>query len=193
VACLWPFAPTTACPSPVQCSRCGGSGSSRDRTYQAGPSTAERPLRVHAPHAQNETTPPDANGMQQQERFDAFLREFNAECPHEALDMHCPAECYTASTGAVPACQNCPRRPVRHEVVTHVLGTTCYRCLRAGHIERLAEREELGSNLLHTTRRSESGCRSGPAAHLILAPPQGLQEANGLPGPLGTLCPAFSS
>src|SRR5258705_5413537 len=26
-----------------------------------------------------------------------------------------------------------PRQPVRHEVVTHVLGTTCYLCLRAGH------------------------------------------------------------
>lgn len=25
-----------------------------------------------------------------------------------------------------------PRQPVRHEVVTHVLGTTCYQCLRAG-------------------------------------------------------------
>ena len=25
-----------------------------------------------------------------------------------------------------------PRQPVRHEVVTHVLGTTCYLCLRAG-------------------------------------------------------------
>src|SRR5204862_8142866 len=24
------------------------------------------------------------------------------------------------------------RQPVRHEVVTHVLGTTCYLCLRAG-------------------------------------------------------------
>jgi hypothetical protein len=26
-----------------------------------------------------------------------------------------------------------PRQPVRHEVVTHVLGTLCYPCLRAGH------------------------------------------------------------
>jgi hypothetical protein len=25
-----------------------------------------------------------------------------------------------------------PRQPVRHQVVTHVLGTFCYRCLRAG-------------------------------------------------------------
>src|SRR5499427_3389884 len=37
------------------------------------------------------------NSLQQQERFDSFLREFNAERPHEALAMKCPAELYTAS------------------------------------------------------------------------------------------------
>jgi hypothetical protein len=35
--------------------------------------------------------------LQQQARFDAFLREFNAERPHEALAMKCPAELYVAS------------------------------------------------------------------------------------------------
>ena len=35
---------------------------------------------------------------QQQDRFSAFLREFNGERPHEALDMKCPAELYTALT-----------------------------------------------------------------------------------------------
>ena len=29
--------------------------------------------------------------------FDVFVREFNTERPHEALDMKCPAELYTAS------------------------------------------------------------------------------------------------
>ena len=33
----------------------------------------------------------------QQARFDAFVREFNVERPHEALAMRCPAEFYTAS------------------------------------------------------------------------------------------------
>ena len=35
--------------------------------------------------------------QQQQERFDAFIREFNTERPHEALDMKCPAEFCTTS------------------------------------------------------------------------------------------------
>jgi transposase InsO family protein len=34
---------------------------------------------------------PGFNTLQQQERFDAFVQEFNAERPHEALDMKCPA------------------------------------------------------------------------------------------------------
>ena len=38
------------------------------------------------------------NSLQQQARFDAFLHEFNAERPHEALAMKCPAELYAAST-----------------------------------------------------------------------------------------------
>jgi hypothetical protein len=37
------------------------------------------------------------NCLQQQGRFDVFLHEFNAERPHEALAMKCPAELYSAS------------------------------------------------------------------------------------------------
>src|SRR5205085_4622277 len=35
--------------------------------------------------------------LQQQARFDDFVAEFNHERPHEALDMKCPADCYTPS------------------------------------------------------------------------------------------------
>jgi hypothetical protein len=34
------------------------------------------------------------NSLQQQARFDDFVREFNTERPHEALDMQTPAELY---------------------------------------------------------------------------------------------------
>ena len=143
------------------------------------------------------TRPPGSNSLQQQDRFDAFVHEFNTERPHEALGMKCPAQLYTASPRRydglpeltypfhdrdilVTACgrlclhrkrintQACwpvkssasrksttafgspascatisdtrpgaenpatSRQPVRHEVVTHVLGTTCHLCVRAG-------------------------------------------------------------
>ena len=37
------------------------------------------------------------NSLQQQARFDDFVREFNTERPHEALAMKTPAELYTPS------------------------------------------------------------------------------------------------
>src|SRR5437016_13704730 len=41
------------------------------------------------------TRPAGMHSLQQQSKFDDFLEEFNNECPHEALDMKCPAEVYT--------------------------------------------------------------------------------------------------
>ena len=59
---------------------------------------AERAPRAHAPHPQAETTrPPGGNILQQQGRFDAFVSEFNAERPHEALQMRCPGQLYSPS------------------------------------------------------------------------------------------------
>ena len=37
------------------------------------------------------------NSLQQQARFDDFVKEFNEERPHEALDMKPPAEVYNPS------------------------------------------------------------------------------------------------
>jgi transposase InsO family protein len=37
------------------------------------------------------------NVLQQQDRFDKFVSEFNEERPHEALDMKTPAEIYAPS------------------------------------------------------------------------------------------------
>ena len=50
------------------------------------------------PSRRKQPAPPGFNSLQQQDRFDAFLGEFNAERPHEALGMKCPAELYAAST-----------------------------------------------------------------------------------------------
>ena len=42
------------------------------------------------PSRQETTRPPAMNTLQQQARFDAFVNEFNAERPHEALGMKPP-------------------------------------------------------------------------------------------------------
>ena len=54
--------------------------------------------RMHLTLKKEATRPPDFSSLQQQERFDDFVREFSDERPHEALDMKCPAEIYLASS-----------------------------------------------------------------------------------------------
>ncbi len=52
---------------------------------------------MHLTLKQEATRPAGANILQQQGKFDAFIEEFNTERPHEALEMKCPADVYTAS------------------------------------------------------------------------------------------------
>ena len=54
--------------------------------------------RMHLTLKREATRPAGANILQQQAKFDDFIEEFNNERPHEALQMKCPAERYTAST-----------------------------------------------------------------------------------------------
>ncbi|MCM0606581.1 MAG: transposase [Xanthomonadaceae bacterium] len=50
------------------------------------------------------TTRPAANNLfQQQERFDRFIREYNDERPHEALNMKTPASVWTQPNRKMPA------------------------------------------------------------------------------------------
>jgi hypothetical protein len=69
-----------------------------ERIKPGHPQQNGRHERMHLTLKKEATRPPGFNSLQQQERFDAFVREFNAERPHEALDMKCLAELYRAST-----------------------------------------------------------------------------------------------
>ena len=68
-----------------------------ERIKPGHPQQNGRHERMHLTLKKEATRPPGLNSLQQQARFDAFVREFNAERPHEALAMRCPAEFYTAS------------------------------------------------------------------------------------------------
>jgi transposase InsO family protein len=72
-------------------------GISIERIKPGHPQQNGRHERMHLTLKKEATRPPGLNSLQQQARFDAFVREFNAERPHEALAMRCPAEFYTAS------------------------------------------------------------------------------------------------
>jgi transposase InsO family protein len=68
-----------------------------ERIKPGHPQQNGRHERMHLTLKKEATRPPGFNSLQQQARFDAFLREFNVERPHEALDMKYPAELYSAS------------------------------------------------------------------------------------------------
>lgn len=71
-----------------------------ERIRPGNPHENGRHERMHRTLKAETTRPPGMNALQQQARFDAFVSEFNAERPHEAIGMKVPAELYTASSRA---------------------------------------------------------------------------------------------
>jgi len=68
-----------------------------ERIRPGHPQQNGRHERMHLTLKKEATRPAGANLLQQQAKFDTFLEEFNNERPHEALNMKCPAEIYSAS------------------------------------------------------------------------------------------------
>jgi transposase InsO family protein len=68
-----------------------------ERIEPGHPEQNGRHERMHRTLKQETTRPARANSFAQQEVFDAFVAEFNANRPHEALKMRPPAEVYTPS------------------------------------------------------------------------------------------------
>jgi transposase InsO family protein len=68
-----------------------------ERIKPGHPQQNGRHERMHLTLKQEATRPASTNFLQQQGRFDAFVREFNDERPHQALGMKMPAEVYAAS------------------------------------------------------------------------------------------------
>jgi len=69
-----------------------------ERIQPGHPQQNGRHERMHRTLKQETARPPDMNALQQQDRFDRFVSEFNEERPHEALDMKMPAELYAPSS-----------------------------------------------------------------------------------------------
>jgi transposase InsO family protein len=68
-----------------------------ERIKLGHPQQNGRHERMHLTLKKETTRPPGANSLQQQAKFDNFVREFNRERPHEALDMKCAAGVYVPS------------------------------------------------------------------------------------------------
>ena len=68
-----------------------------ERIKPGNPQQNGRHERMHLTLKKEATRPPGMNSLQQQARFDEFVKEFNEERPHEAIDMKRPAELYAPS------------------------------------------------------------------------------------------------
>ena len=97
-----------------------------ERIRPAHPEENGRHERMHRTLKAETTRPARANLLQQQERFDAFVEEFNHARPHEALDMKRPGEIYVASRRAHPAQLPEPEYPMHDDAL---------RVNRHGHLQ----------------------------------------------------------
>jgi hypothetical protein len=101
-------------------------GISVERIKPGHPQQNGRHERMHLTLKKEATRPARSNLFQQQAKFDEFIEEFNYERPHEALEMKCPAELYTASPRPYKGLQE-PDYPFHDQTV---LVTACGRlCL----------------------------------------------------------------
>lgn len=73
-----------------------------ERIRPAHPEDNGRHERMHRTLKFDTAKPPRANLLQQQERFDEFVEEFNFDRPHEALAMKVPADLYKESPRRYP-------------------------------------------------------------------------------------------
>lgn len=68
-----------------------------ERIKPGHPEQNGRHERMHLTLKKEATKPPGQNFLQQQEKFDIFIQEFNTQRPHQALDMKFPNELYRYS------------------------------------------------------------------------------------------------
>jgi putative transposase len=73
-------------------------GISIERIKPGNPQQNGRHERMHLTLKKEATKPPAFNFLQQQEKFDSFINEYNNERPHQAIGMKYPGELYTPST-----------------------------------------------------------------------------------------------
>lgn len=68
-----------------------------ERIKPGNPQQNGRHERMHLTLKKEATKPPSFNFLQQQARFDEFIKQYNDERPHQALNMKYPGELYTPS------------------------------------------------------------------------------------------------
>lgn len=113
-----------------------------ERIRPAHPEENGQHERMHRTLKFETTRPPRTNLLQQQERFDEFVEEFNTERPHEALGMKRPAQVYKASLRKMPTVVPELDYPQHDDVL---------RVDRVGYVSHRRRRCYLSTALAHQT------------------------------------------
>jgi transposase InsO family protein len=92
-------------------------GIEHERTRPAHPEDNGRHERMHRTLKQETARPSRHNLLQQQERFDGFVVEYNERRPHEALEMKTPAGVYASSSRPCPSPLPLPAYPLHDDAV----------------------------------------------------------------------------
>lgn len=87
-----------------------------ERIEPGHPEQNGRHERMHRTLKQETASPPAATARAQQQAFDRFRREYNEQRPHEALDLHTPASCHSASACEYPERMPQPEYPATMQV-----------------------------------------------------------------------------
>ena len=83
--------------------------------------------RMHLSLKKGATKPPGHNMLQQQEKFNEFMDEYNLERPHQALDMKYPCELYERSYKHYHGLPNIEYPFHDHEITVTSCGRICIR------------------------------------------------------------------
>lgn len=103
-----------------------------ERIRPAHPEENGRHERMHRTLKAETTRPARVNLLQQQERFDEWVHEFNFERPHEALEMKRPGDLFIASPRVMPKRLPDLEYPL-HDDVLRVSKTGHIRIAGVGH------------------------------------------------------------
>lgn len=134
-----------------------------ERIRPAHPEENGQHERMHRTLKFETTRPPRTNLLQQQERFDEFVDEFNKERPHEALGMKRPAQVYKPSARKLPPVLPQLEYPQHDDVLA--VDRAGYVCLRrrrsylssALAYQTVGVREELDGRWLVTFAKLDLG------------------------------------
>jgi putative transposase len=109
-----------------------------ERIKPGHPQQNGRHERMHLTLKKQTVRPPGINLLQQQEKFDDFISEFNCERPHEALEMKCPAEIYKPSKRVYQGLQPVEYPMHDRTVLVSMCGRICIKKLKVNFSRAMA-------------------------------------------------------